>query len=133
MRKVLGGGMRQTGVLAAAGLVALEKMTLRLQEDHDNAKLFSLKLAELEKYGIVVDPDGVQTNMVIFEVRGKLDAGELVEKCREAQKLYGVPGVGMSARAAGKNRIRAVTHRNISKKDVETAGDTIKTVLENNL
>ena len=130
MRKVLGGDMRQSGMLAAAGLVALEKMTLRLQEDHDNAKLFSLKLAELEKYGIVVDPDGVQTNMVIFEVRGKLDAGELIEKCREAQKLYGVPGVRMGA--TGKYRIRAVTHRNVSKKDVETAGDTIKTVLEKN-
>ena len=68
LRKLLGGGMRQVGVLAAAGLIALEKSPQRLHEDHANARYLADGLAQIP--GIQVDPKKVQTNIVIFEVRG---------------------------------------------------------------
>ena len=67
IRKMLGGGMRQAGVLAAAGLVALEKGPKRLQEDHDNAQFLARRLAEVP--GIGLDPAKVQTNIVIFDLK----------------------------------------------------------------
>ena len=67
-RKSLGGGMRQAGVLAAAGLIALEKMPARLQEDHANARFLAEGLARVP--GIKLDPRKVQTNIVVFEIAG---------------------------------------------------------------
>src|SRR5881396_4355190 len=67
LRKMLGGGMRQAGVLAAAGLLALEKGPKRLQIDHDNAKFLATQLAEIQ--GIGIDPAQVQTNIVIYSVK----------------------------------------------------------------
>src|SRR5215470_15711678 len=67
IRKMLGGGMRQAGVLAAAGLVALEKGPGRLQIDHENAKVLARELASIP--GIAVDPAKVQTNIVIFDLK----------------------------------------------------------------
>ena len=67
IRKMLGGGMRQAGVLAAAGLVALEHGPRRLQEDHDNARVLAQRLADIP--GIALDPSKVQTNIVIFSVK----------------------------------------------------------------
>ena len=66
MRKILGGGMRQAGVLAACGIVSLEKMVDRLKEDHDNAIYLASKLNEIE--GFSVDLDKVQINMVFCNV-----------------------------------------------------------------
>ena len=67
-RKRLGGGMRQAGVLAAAGLIALEEMPHRLGEDHANARFLAGELAKLP--GIQIDPARVQTNIVIFDITG---------------------------------------------------------------
>src|SRR5204862_7986614 len=67
IRKMLGGGMRQAGVVAAAGLIALEKGPKRLQEDHDNAKLLATGLAAIP--GITLNPAKVQTNIVIFNLK----------------------------------------------------------------
>src|SRR5215212_5065592 len=67
-RKLLGGGMRQAGVLAAAGLVALEETPRRLSEDHANARRLAEGVAELP--GVRIDPEGVRTNIVIFDVSG---------------------------------------------------------------
>ena len=67
IRKMLGGGMRQAGVLAAAGLIALEKGPKRLQIDHDNAKFLATQLAEIP--GITLDPSKVKTNIVIYGVK----------------------------------------------------------------
>ena len=75
-RKALGGGMRQAGVLAAAGLIALNEMTGRLKEDHDNAKLLAAALSELPQ--VELDPALVQTNILIFSLRGDGDAKALV-------------------------------------------------------
>ena len=67
MRKMLGGGMRQAGVIAAAGLVALDTMVDRLADDHANARLLAEALAEVE--GLTIDLPRVQTNIVIFEAQ----------------------------------------------------------------
>src|SRR5439155_14771443 len=68
VRKLVGGGMRQVGVLAAAGLIALEQMPARLAEDHANAKLLATGLATIP--GIKINPESVQTNILIFDISG---------------------------------------------------------------
>ncbi|HSB69789.1 MAG TPA: GntG family PLP-dependent aldolase [Candidatus Methylomirabilis sp.] len=106
-RKMLGGGMRQAGILAAAGIVALETMVDRLREDHENARILSAGLAALP--GIEIDLDLVQTNIVIFSVKRRdLDAPGLILKLGEQ---------GIKAFAVSPDRIRMVTH-----KDVDRAG-----------
>ena len=130
MRKLLGGGMAQCGVLAAAGIIALDKMSLRLKADHDTAKLFSVRLSELSEYGIVVKPKEVETNIVLFRVRGdKISGGELRERCKKAQELYGVANVRFSL--LPHDTVRAVLYKGISREDVEVAVATVKTVMEN--
>jgi threonine aldolase len=106
-RKMLGGGMRQAGILAAAGIVALETMVERLREDHENARVLAEGLARLP--GIHIDLDLVQTNIVIFSVKRKdLDAPGLILKLGEQ---------GIKAFNVSQDRIRMVTH-----KDVDRAG-----------
>ncbi|MBI4169586.1 MAG: aminotransferase class I/II-fold pyridoxal phosphate-dependent enzyme, partial [Acidobacteria bacterium] len=79
VRKRLGGGMRQAGVLAAAGIIALRDNVDRLEEDHRNARLLAKRLAGIG--GIAVDPSRVQTNIVVFDVRATgLDAADLVRR-----------------------------------------------------
>ena len=73
-RKALGGGMRQAGVLAAAGLIALEQMPARLCEDHANARLLAETLSHIE--GVAIDLDTVETNIVIFRLTGGMTAAE---------------------------------------------------------
>jgi threonine aldolase len=108
-RKRLGGGMRQTGVLAAAGLVALETMVDRLAEDHDNARTLADGLAELP--GVSCDLSRVQTNLVYFNV-AKVTAQEFVDGCRRRDLL---------GEAAGRHRVRFVTHHGITAEDVQSA------------
>src|SRR5206468_6665359 len=76
VRKMVGGGMRQVGVLAAAGLIALEQMPARLAEDHANAKLLAAGLATIP--GIKINPESVQTNILIFDIGGTgMNTGDL--------------------------------------------------------
>lgn len=111
-RKMLGGGMRQAGVLAAAGIVALTKMVDRLKEDHDNAKLLALKLKEI---GYVVDPESMETNMVILNTDNlKVNAPQFVKIMRENDIL---------SNAISESSIRFVTHKDVSRKDIEEALD----------
>jgi len=109
MRKILGGGMRQAGVIAAPGIIALEKMIDRLEEDHRNARLLAEGLAEVD--GISVDFATVQTNIVQFNM-GELGitSEQFVSKLREN---------GVLALTLAKNKIRMVTHRGIEKEHVE--------------
>ncbi|HWO02353.1 MAG TPA: GntG family PLP-dependent aldolase [Blastocatellia bacterium] len=111
VRRMLGGGMRQVGVLAAAGLVALEKMTSRLEEDHANAQLLGKGLAEIE--GVEIDPERVQTNIVVFDISG---TGQTTAEFTAKLKERGVLASGISAR-----EIRMVTHKDVSRADCETA------------
>jgi threonine aldolase len=108
-RKRLGGGMRQTGVLAAAGLVALDSMVDRLAEDHANARTLAEGLAELP--GVSCDLSRVQTNLVFFDV-AKMPAPEFEDECRRR---------GLLADATGAHRVRFVTHHGITGADVQAA------------
>jgi threonine aldolase len=116
MRKMVGGGMRQAGVLAAAGIIALEQMIDRLQEDHDNARILAEGIAEIP--GLSLDPQGVQTNIVFFDfVSRRMSAEQFVQALEEA-------GVGMLT--LGPGRVRAVTHYGIERAHVQEALRTMR-------
>jgi threonine aldolase len=106
-RKAMGGGMRQSGVLAAAGLIALEKMPARLKEDHDNARLLAEGLAEIK--GIKIDAKKVRTNILVFNVVGTgMDTTEFSRKLGEKKVL--AAGIDME-------QMRFVTHNDVSRED----------------
>lgn len=108
-RKRLGGGMRQVGVLAAAGLIALDHMVDRLADDHANARTLAEGLAEMP--GVRCDLSRVQTNLVYFEL-DKMPGAGFVEECARR---------GLLGEASGPRRIRLVTHYGISAQDVQSA------------
>jgi threonine aldolase len=119
IRKMLGGGMRQAGVLAAAGLVALEHGPKRLQEDHDNAQMLAQKLARVP--GIALNPMKVQTNIVIFSVKPSgLSSAEFLSQIKSR---------GVLAVPVDHDRVRMVTHVDVSRRDVESAADIVASVL----
>jgi threonine aldolase len=103
-RKALGGGMRQAGVLAAAGLIALEQGPKRLHEDHANARLMAEALAHIEKAEI--DLDAVETNIVVFRLTGGRSAKGLTERLKAR-------GILMSA--VGPSTVRLVTHLDVDR------------------
>ncbi|MFQ6014440.1 MAG: low-specificity L-threonine aldolase [Anaerolineae bacterium] len=107
-RKIVGGGMRQAGIIAAAGIVALEKMVDRLAEDHANARRLAEGIAEIE--GLAVDLDRVQTNIVIFEL--------VAEGMSPAQLVEGLQQRGVKLLAIGGQRLRAVTYYGIEAEDI---------------
>jgi threonine aldolase len=110
-RKLLGGGMRQAGILAAAGIVALTEMVDRLAEDHANAKRLASGLAEIP--GVRVAPETVESNILFFDVVGDDGQAQNVEFTRAAASA----GVLFSSGDTGS--IRAVTHYGISAEDVD--------------
>jgi threonine aldolase len=120
-RKLLGGGMRQAGVLAAAGLVALEESPHRLHEDHANARLLAEGLAELP--GVLIDPERVQTNIVIFDVSGTRRAAD--EICARLRGEHGVLASGFG------DSIRMVTHYDVSRDGIERALEALRQVINN--
>lgn len=107
-RKRLGGGMRQLGVLAAAGLVAIEETPKIMHIDHQNARLLAEGLAGLA--GIAVDPENVVTNIVIFDVAG---SGKGQAEICKALENAGVRALGWDT------KIRMVTHYDVSRADIE--------------
>lgn len=108
-RKMLGGGMRQAGIIAAAGIVALDEMIDRLRDDHDNAAHLAQGIAGLT--GLEVDLAGVQTNIVYFDVvREGLSAETLVSRLSQR---------GVRMLCSGPGRIRAVTHYGIDRNDID--------------
>jgi threonine aldolase len=112
-RKMLGGGMRQAGVIAAAGLIAIEKMVERLKDDHSNAQTLAKGLASIE--GITIDRAHVQTNIVVYDVSGLGTSGEgWIAKLSES---------GVKAGALENTRVRMVTHRGIEREDIVYALD----------
>ena len=114
IRKMVGGGMRQVGVLAAAGLLALTEMPKRLHEDHANARMLAEGLAALPQ--IELDLASVQTNIIVFGLRDTARTPEtLVAQAREHGVLL-VPFKG---------RVRAVTHNDVSSADCEAALEVI--------
>jgi threonine aldolase len=118
VRKLFGGGMRQVGVLAAAGVVALEKMTKRLAEDHANAQLLARGIAGIP--GLKIDPEQAHTNIVIFDVS---DSGLSIDEWLARLKARGVLAISISS-----TELRMVTHHDVSRTDCETALSAVREV-----
>jgi len=118
-RKALGGGMRQAGVLAAAGLVALEQMPARLHEDHANARLLAEALSHME--GVSIDLDAVETNIVLFRLTGALTATDLVARLKTR---------GILASTVGPDAIRLVTHHDVNRGACITAAEALTEEIE---
>ena len=121
VRKMLGGAMRQAGVIAAAALVALEEMRDRLVEDHRNAKRLAEGLAQIP--GVRIDPGRVITNIVSFEIDSAvMDAGVFQRACAEK-------GLRVSRYLGNSPRLRAVTHLDVTRDDIEAALEIARAVL----
>ncbi|MGE5198211.1 MAG: threonine aldolase family protein [Rhodospirillaceae bacterium] len=115
VRRSLGGAMRQAGIIAAPGLLALRTMIPRLREDHDNARYFAERAAALP--GLAVDLSTVQSNIVNVDVGALgIDAAAFASHLRE-RGVRGLPGMGTI--------VRFVTYRGISRADVERAADAV--------
>ncbi|MFL6193690.1 MAG: threonine aldolase family protein [Thermoanaerobaculia bacterium] len=118
VRKMFGGGMRQVGIIAAAGLLALRKGPARLPEDHENASRLARALAELP--GIDLDASAVRTNIVIFRLTPDLCGGSsatFLARLKEA----GVLGVPVSA-----DKVRLTTHRDVSREGIDRAIEAVR-------
>lgn len=118
-RKRLGGGMRQIGILAAAGLIALEDGPKRLHEDHENARALALGLARID--GIAIDVDRVVTNIVIFDIAG---TGKTSADIVAALEENGILAIGFGS------LIRMVTHLDVSADGVGTTVAAMRTICE---
>ena len=110
-RKRLGGGMRQAGVLAAAGIVALETMRERLVEDHDNARLLANGLSAIP--GVALDVPPLLTNIVYVKIAGP--------RWRNREMVASLKGEGILCNAVADDRIRFVTHHGIGREEIEMA------------
>jgi threonine aldolase len=110
---MLGGGMRQAGVIAAAGIVALRTTVKRLSEDHENARRLAHGLSQLPEFSV---PDSVQTNIVMFNAPPGIEGSELIRRADSR-------GVKMVHR--GGQQIRAVTHRMVTASDIDDAVERI--------
>jgi threonine aldolase len=119
VRKLLGGGMRQVGILAAAGMIALEESPRLLIEDHANAKRLAEGLAELP--AVKLDPERVQTNIAIFDIAA---TGVSTAQMTAELKARGVLANGINAR-----EMRMVTHYDVSREDIEQTIKTTKDIL----
>jgi len=119
VRRSLGGAMRQAGIIAAPGLVALRTMIARLREDHEHARFLAEEMAKVP--GLGVDLSTVQTNIVNVDVRGLgIDAATFAAHLRE-MGVRGLPGMATN--------VRFVTYRNISRQDVEQAAQAVRTLV----
>jgi len=119
-RKMFGGGMRQVGIIAAAGIYAIEHNVNRLAEDHKNARLLAEGLSKIS--GIYIDMETVQTNMVILEIKDKeKDAEWLVGRLKE-NGILSIP--------FGKRKMRLVTHLDVNTEDIHQTIEVFKRVFE---
>jgi len=119
-RKMLGGGMRQVGILAAACLYAIDNHVDRLVEDHDNARKLALGLAQIS--GIQINPQSVVTNIVLFDVAGTGVAADLLAERLKAEGVLTIP--------FGPTTIRAVTHMDVSAAEIDKALEIIARFLK---
>ncbi len=117
LRKMLGGGMRQAGIIAAAGIVGLERMVERLVQDHANARALAQGVAGLP--GVRLDLASVQTNIVIFHVDRRGGVDELATGCA-ARKV--------KIHAMSPTSIRCVTHKDVDAEDIARALDAIREI-----
>ncbi len=126
VRKLFGGGMRQIGVVAAAGIVALTEMVQRLPEDHANARRLAEGLAGLP--AVEIDPADVRTNIVVFRLRAERVPGE-GPRTPAQRFVAGLAERGVACGAFGATEVRMVTHYEVTAADVETALAAARQVL----
>ena len=116
----MGGAMRQAGIIAAAGVYALEHHVERLAEDHANARLFADLIAAAP--GVELEPETVETNIVFFDVAGTgLTAAEIADR---------LAGRGVRSGAMGRSQLRACTHLDVNRQQVEEAAEAVNLVVE---
>jgi threonine aldolase len=120
-RKLVGGGMRQAGILAAAGLISLTDMVDRLHEDHHHAQMLAQGLAQIP--GVVIDPQAVKTNLVFFGLAYDvpLSAAEVGKQMQEKANIW--------AGDTGGKSFRAVTHYWIGSTEIQLYLDTLRSIL----
>ena len=119
-RRMYGGSMRQAGIVAAGGIFALERNIDRLKEDHDNAQCLARILSQVSTVSLALE--AVETNILIFDVVGsRLSATQILEALKREGVLINCMG-GMT--------FRAVTHLDVTSKDIEKAGQVFRTVLD---
>ncbi len=119
IRRMYGGGMRQAGILAAAGIYALEHNIPRLKEDHEHARRLALRLQKIP--GVSIAPDQVETNILVFDLPDtRRSAADIVADLKKA---------GVLLNPVGPRTFRAVTHLDVSGKDIEEAGQIFEDVL----
>jgi threonine aldolase len=119
IRKSLGGGMRQTGIIAAAGIVALDEMRDRLAEDHANARLFADEVSRIP--GIAVDLKSVQTNIVFFDITdNRMEDAVIINKLEEK---------GIKLLPLGPSHFRIVTHFGITREDIEKTLEVLQEIM----
>ena len=119
IRKMLGGGMRQAGVLAAAGLIALEKGPKRLQIDHDNAKVLANELASIR--GITLDPKKVLTNIVIYDLKKSGWSSANFLQALAKRNVLAIP--------VDSDKVRMVTHLDVDRDAVAKAAVAVREVI----
>ncbi|XP_040186973.1 probable low-specificity L-threonine aldolase 2 [Rana temporaria] len=131
IRKILGGGMRQTGVLAAPGLVALKHAQKNLMLDHQNAKTFAKAVQELDSPLCLVDPAIVDTNIVLLSLPDRLMAKELCEQLSSVtpEEQENGRGVVVKGLAISPRHVRLVWHRDLSAQDIQLVLEKLKSVL----
>jgi threonine aldolase len=118
-RKMFGGGMRQVGIIAAAGIYALDHHMERLQEDHDHAKRLASGLEELKD--VSIDPEQVETNIILFNISdNRMTAPQLAQSMKERRILI---------HAVGKTQMRLVTNLNVSGEDVDVTLKAFEKIL----
>ena len=118
VRKVLGGGLRQAGIIAAPGIIALEKMIDRLEDDHTNAKILARGLAGIN--GIKIDLASVQTNMVRFDISGM--------EIRDEVFILKLKENGVLASTVAPNAVRMVTHRGIEESHIRQTLNAVESI-----
>jgi threonine aldolase len=118
IRKALGGGMRQAGIIAAAGLIALEEMPKRLHEDHANARFLAEAISDIPV--IKVFPEKVKTNIVIFDVSPMgIDSDEMLRRLRRRNVIAGTASASI---------VRLLTHKDVSRDDCARAAEIVAEV-----
>jgi len=119
-RKIVGGGMRQCGIIAAAGITALEQMVDRIAEDHANARRLADGIAEIP--GLSLDAEKVQTNIIYFDLTS--------EKITTETLIKHLAGQGIKMLALGPKRLRAVTHYGISTGDIDVTLKALQKIMK---
>lgn len=135
MRKVLGGGMRQAGMLAASGMISLKIMSQRLHEDHKNAKKFANGLLQFSPKYLTLDIESVQTNMVFFTINPDLPKGESTNSGAEFIRKLQNPSTPdlpiVKAINVGGTDIRMVFYNDVKEEDAKNALIAVKNVFDN--